>query len=54
MTATKKCFSGTKTSFGSIETYLESLLKVLGRKSYLLCVYLDFYLTSEISLVFSA
>ena len=32
MSATKNSDSGTKTSFGSRETYLESLLKVLGRK----------------------
>ena len=35
----------TKTSFGLRETlretYLESLLKLLGRKNYLLCVYRD-------------
>ena len=41
----KKCPSETKTSFGSRETYLESLSKVLGRK-------IIFYVfTSEISLV---
>ena len=42
-----KCFSGTKTSFGSRETYLESLLKVLGRKNYLLYVYPNFYFGSQ-------
>ena len=43
----KNCFPETKTSFGSRETYLESLSKVLGRK-------IIFYVfTSEISLVIS-
>ena len=34
----KKCFSGTTTSFGSRETYLESLLKVLTGKLSSLCL----------------
>ena len=46
MSSVKKCFSGTATSFGSRETYVESLLKVLGIK-----VYPEF--SSEISLVIS-
>ena len=28
----KKCFSGTTTSFGSRETYLESIFEALGRE----------------------
>ena len=43
----KNCFPETKTSFGSRETHLESLSKLLGRK-------IIFYVsTSEISLVIS-
>ena len=47
----KTCFSGTSTSFGSRETYLESLFKVLDRK----IIFYVFILTfiSEISLVIS-
>ena len=47
----KTCFSGTKTSFGSRETYLESLLKVLGRKI-IFYVFISSF-TSEISHVIS-
>ena len=51
MSATKNVFSGTKTSFGSTEPYLESFLKVLGRK--IIFYVLIYYFSSEISLVIS-
>ena len=47
----KTCFSGIKTSFGSRETYLESLLKVLGSKIIFYVFILSF--TSGISHVIS-
>ena len=51
MAARKTCYSVFKTSFGAKETYLESLLKALGRKIIFYVFILIF--TSEISLVIS-